>query len=91
VIDEWPKAAATRMAFFPDFEKVVFTNDVPITAGMIRLMTPSPLAADIAYNHGTNKLESLIVSKITLVVAARAESPARRFLPASRKSLLQLQ
>jgi hypothetical protein len=72
VIDEWLKAAASRMGLFPDFEKVVFASDVPITTDMIRLMTPSPLAADIAYYLGTNKLESLAISKMTLVEAARS-------------------
>ncbi len=72
VIDEWLKAASTRMGLFPDFEKVVFASDVPITTDMIRLMTPSPLAADIAYYLGTNKLESLAISKMTLVEAARS-------------------
>jgi len=72
VIDEWLKAAASRMGLFPDFEKVVFASDVSITTDMIRLMTPSPLAADIAYYLGTNKLESLAISKMTLVEAARS-------------------
>ena len=72
VIDEWLKAAANRMGLFPDFEKVVFASDVPITTDMIRLMTPSPLAADIAYYLGTNKMESLAISKMTLVEAARS-------------------
>lgn len=72
VIDEWLKAAAPRMGLYPDFEKVVFAADVPITTDMIRLMTPSPLAADIAYYLGSNKIESLAISKLTLVQAARA-------------------
>lgn len=72
VFDEWLKAAAPRMGLFPDFEKVVFANDVPITNDMIKLMTPSPLAADIAYYLGTNKLESLAISKMTLAEAARS-------------------
>ena len=72
VIDEWLKAAASRMGLFPDFEKVVFASDVSITTDMIRLMTPSPLAADIAYYLGTNKLESLAISKMTIVEAARS-------------------
>lgn len=71
VIDEWLKAAAPRMGLYQDFEKVVFAPDVPITMDMIRLMTPSPLAADIAYYLGTNKVESLAISKMSLVEAAR--------------------
>lgn len=72
VIDEWLKAAAPRMGLYQDFEKVVFAADVSITTDMIRLMTPSPLAADIAYYLGSNKIESLAISKMTLVQAARA-------------------
>lgn len=72
VIDEWLKAAASRMGLYPDFEKVVFASDVPITTDMIRLMTPSPLAADIAYYLGSHKIESLAISKMSLVEAARS-------------------
>lgn len=62
IIDEWLKAAAPRMGFYKDFEKVVFAADVAITTDMIRLMTPSTYAADIAYYLGTKKLESLAIS-----------------------------
>jgi TolA-binding protein len=72
IIDEWLKAAAPRMSLYPDFEKVVFANDLAITTDMIRLMTPSPLAADIAYYLGSNKLESLAITKMSLVEAARS-------------------
>lgn len=72
VIDEWLKAAAPRMGLFKDFEKMVFAPDVAITTDMIRLMTPSPLAADIAYYLSTNKMESLAISKMSLVEAARS-------------------
>jgi hypothetical protein len=72
VIDEWLKAAAPRMGLYPDFEKVVFAADVSITTDMIRLMTPSPLAADIAYYLGSHKIESLAISKMSLVEAARS-------------------
>jgi hypothetical protein len=71
VIDEWLKAAAPRMGLYPDFEKVVFASDVAITTDMIRLMTPSPLAADIAYYLGSHKIESRAISMMTLVQAAR--------------------
>jgi hypothetical protein len=60
------------MGLYKDFEKVVFASDVSITLDMIRLMTPSTFAADIAYYLGTNKLESLAISKMTLVEAARS-------------------
>lgn len=72
IIDDWLKAAAPRMSLYKDFEKVVFAPDVSITTDMIRLMTPSTLAADIAYYLGTNKMESLAISKMSLVEAARS-------------------
>ena len=72
IIDDWLKAAAPRMNLYKDFEKVVFAPDVSITTDMIRLMTPSTFAADIAYYLGTNKLESLAISKMSLVEAARS-------------------
>lgn len=72
VIDEWLRAAASRMGLYQDFETVVFAPDVAITTDMIRLMTPSPLAADIAYYLGTHKMESLAISKLSLVEAARS-------------------
>ena len=72
VIDEWLKAAAPRMGLYADFEQVVFAPDVSINTDMIRLMTPSPLAADIAYYLGTHKMESLAISKMPLIDSARA-------------------
>jgi TolA-binding protein len=72
IIDAWLKAAAPRMGLYPDFEKVVFSAEVAITTDMIRLMTPSPFAADIAYYLGRNKIESMAISKMTLVQAARS-------------------
>lgn len=72
IIDEWLKAAAPRMGLYADFEKVVFASDVPITNDMIRLMTSSPLAADIAYYLGMHKFESLAISKMNLLQAARS-------------------
>lgn len=72
IIDDWLRAAAPRMGLYKDFEKVVFAPDVSITTDMIRLMTPSTFAADIAYYLGTNKMESLAISKMSLVEAARS-------------------
>jgi hypothetical protein len=72
VIDEWLKAVAPRMGLYPDFEKVVFAAELAITTDMIRLMTPSSLAADIAYYLGRNKIESMAISRMSLVQAARA-------------------
>jgi len=71
---EWLKAAGPRLHLFPDFDKVVFSNDVSITDEMIRLMAGSPYAADIAYYFGTHKTESKAVSQMPLLEAARAIS-----------------
>ncbi len=71
---EWLKAAGPRLHLFPDFDKVVYANDVSITIEMIRLMAGSPYAADIAYYFGTHKTESLAVSQMPLLEAARAVS-----------------
>jgi hypothetical protein len=70
--DDWLKVAVQRMGLYPDFEKVVFSSEVPITNDMVRLMTSSPLAADIAYYLATHKYESLAISKMNLAQAARA-------------------
>ena len=72
VIDEWLRAAGPRMHIYPDFEKVVFAPDVTITVDMIRLMTSSEWAADIAYYFATHKAESWAVSKMSLQEAARS-------------------
>jgi len=71
---EWLKAAGPRLHLFPDFDKVVYANDVSITVEMIRLMAGSPYAADIAYYFATHKTESLAVSQMPLLEAARAVS-----------------
>jgi len=74
VIEDWLRAAAPRMGLYPDFEKVVFSPDVPITTDMVRLITSSPLAADMAYYLGTHKMESLAISKMSLADAAQSLS-----------------
>ena len=74
VIEDWLSAAAPRMGLYPDFEKVVFSPDVPITTDMVRLITSSPLAADMAYYLGTHKMESLAISKMSLADAAQSLS-----------------
>lgn len=84
VFDEWLKVAAQRMGLYPDFEKVVFSSEVPITNDMVRLMTTSPLAADIAYYLGTHKYESLAISKMNLAQAARAIDQIETRLKASK-------
>ncbi len=72
IFDDWLRAAAPRMGLYPDFERVVFAPDLAMTPDMIRLMTSSPLAADIAYYLGSHKIESLGISKMNLIEAARA-------------------
>ena len=72
VIEEWLRSAGPRMGLYPDFEAVVFAKDVAINTDMIRLMSTSPLAADIAYYLGTHKMEALAISKMTLVEAAKS-------------------
>lgn len=72
VIDEWLRAAGPRMGLYPDFEQVVFAQDLAITTDMIRLMTPNPIAADIAYYLGTHKMESLAMSKMSLPEVAKS-------------------
>ena len=69
---EWLKAAAPRMGLFSDFDSVVFAPDVAINVDMIRLMTPSTFAADIAYYLGTHKTEALAISNMNLPDAAKA-------------------
>lgn len=83
IFDEWLKAAAPRMGLYPDFQTVVFAPDLPITTDMIRLMTPSSLAADIAYYLGKHKLESLAITKLNLAEAARAIDRIEERLKAS--------
>ena len=46
IILNWIKVASPRSQLFPDFEKIVFANDVPITTDMIVVMTVTcPLPA----------------------------------------------
>ena len=69
---EWLQAASPRLHLFPDFEKVVFTQDLSITDDMIYLMAKSPLAADIAYYFGTHRIEALAISQMAYQDAARS-------------------
>ena len=84
VFDEWLKAAAPRMGLYPDFEKVVFSGEVAITNDMVRLMTNSLLAADIAYYLGMHKYESMAISKMNLSQAASAIAQIETRLKASK-------
>ena len=72
IMQDWLKAAASRMHLYSDFDKVVFAPDVPINIDMIRLMSRSPFAADIAYYMATHKTEALAISQMPLLDAARA-------------------
>lgn len=72
LIQDWLKAAGPRMHLYADFEKVVFAPDVSINLDMIRLMSRSQFAADIAYYLGTHKMETLAISQMALLDAARA-------------------
>jgi hypothetical protein len=71
VIESWLHSAAPRMHLYPNFESIVFAADVPISLDMVKLMTPSTYAADIAYYLATHKDESLKISQMTIVGAAK--------------------
>lgn len=77
---EWLKAAGPRMHLYPDFEEVVFTREVAISTDMVRLMAGSPLAADIAYYLAKRRMESLAISQMSLLDAARAVDRIERTL-----------
>jgi hypothetical protein len=67
IIFNWIKASSPRGQLFPDFEKVVFASDVPITTEMILVMTASKFPADLAYYFGVNKEDAFRVSKLSKV------------------------
>ena len=67
-------AATPRLRLFPDFEKFVLSPDVPMTITMIKLMSESEYAADIAYYLASNKMEAYGISQMPLLPAARAIS-----------------
>lgn len=69
---QWMAAARPRMGLYPDFDKVVFAREVNITPDMVRLMTSSPMAADIAYYLATHRAEASAISQMPLLEAARA-------------------
>ena len=71
-LTQWMEAARPRMGLYPDFEKVVFAREVNITPDMVRLMTSSPMAADIAYYLATHRAEATAISQMPLLEAARA-------------------
>lgn len=65
-------AAASRKYLYPDFDSVAYAQDVTITIDMIKLMTGSPFAADIAYYLGKNKVEAAAISKMPMLQASKA-------------------
>jgi hypothetical protein len=69
---DWLRAVRPRQALYPDFASVVYAPDVPISDDMIRLMTGSPYAADIAYYLGKHKIEARAMRGMPLLDAARA-------------------
>lgn len=68
----WLEAARPRMGLFPNFDKMVFNDKVPISTDTVMLMSSSPYAADIAYYLATHKAEAMAISKLPLLEAARA-------------------
>ena len=81
-MQDWWRVAAPRVGRFPDFEQVVLKSNAPISQDMVRLMTGSPLAADIAYYFATNRMEALAVTQMSLLDAARAVDRIERALKA---------
>lgn len=88
-LQDWWKAAAPRIGRFPDFEQVVLKSNAPISEDMVRLMTGSPLAADIAYYFATNRVEAMAVTQMSLLDAARAVDRVERTLKAKTSALQQ--
>ena len=68
----WYEKAKPRMRLFPDFEAIVFAEDVNISTDMVMLMSSSDYAADIAYHLATHKAEAMAISRLSLLDAARA-------------------
>ena len=73
-MQQWLRSAQPRMHLFPNFDQIVFTQDLAITDDMIRIMAGSQYAADIAYYLGTHKMEAVAISRMTILDAARSIS-----------------
>lgn len=82
---DWYKAAQPRLYLYPDFDKVVYASDVPITTDMIKLMSGSPYAADIAYYFGTHKTEAAAIAQMPLLEQSLAISKIEKRIKASPK------
>ena len=72
IFRRWLSSAAQRRHLYPDFESVVFSDDLMVSMSMIELMADSPFAADIAYYLGVNKSESLRIAQLPLMDQAEA-------------------
>ena len=68
----WAKAVAPRKHLFPDFERVVFAVDVPISVPMLELLAESEYAADVTYYLGTNKAEAVRIAGLPFLDQAVA-------------------
>ena len=85
VMADWYKAAQPRLYLYPDFDKVVYASDVTITTDMIKLMSGSPYAADIAYYFGTHKTEASAIAQMPLLEQSQAISKIEKRIKASPK------
>lgn len=79
-VQQWLKSAQPRMHLFPNFEQVVFSQDVAISDDMIKMMAGSPYAADIAYYLGTHKMEAVAIKGMPMLDAARSISDIEKRL-----------
>jgi hypothetical protein len=73
-IKKWFEVAQPRMHLHSEFNRVVFAPDLRLTIPMIRIMTESKYAADIAYFLGNNKPTALEISNMDSARARTAIS-----------------
>jgi hypothetical protein len=69
---KWANAVAARKHLFPDFERVVFQEDVEISVPMVELLAESDYAADVTYHLGTNKAEAARIARLPFLDQAVA-------------------
>lgn len=69
---KWANAVAPRKHLFPDFERVVFAEDVDISVPMIELLAESEYAADMTYYLGTSKAEAARIARLPFLDQAVA-------------------
>lgn len=70
IAQAWKEKAMKRSHLYKDFESVVFAEDVSFNMNMIKLMSMSDYAADIAYYFGTHKIEAVAVANMSILDAA---------------------